>query len=117
MAKRRMFSRDVVDTDMFYSLDKSAQVLYFDLGLHADDDGFVSAPRAVMKGAGCKPKDMHELEAKGYIHSFDSGICHMTHWLQNNQIRRDRYTPTVYVKEKNELTQQHIGKLFFDDMS
>ena len=41
MAKRRMFSLDVVDTDSFLDLPASSQSLYFHLGMRADDDGFV----------------------------------------------------------------------------
>ena len=40
MARRRMFSLDVVDTDNFTEMSVSAQVLYFHLGMHGDDDGF-----------------------------------------------------------------------------
>lgn len=40
MAKRRMFSLDVVDTDAFLDLPASSQCLYFHLGMRADDDGF-----------------------------------------------------------------------------
>ena len=45
MAKRRMFSLDVTDTDKFLDMPTSSQALYFHLGMHADDDGFVSAPK------------------------------------------------------------------------
>ena len=39
MANRRMFSLDVVDTDIFLDLPISSQALYFHLGMRADDDG------------------------------------------------------------------------------
>ena len=45
MARRRMFSLDVVDTDRFLDMPTSAQNLYYSLGMRADDDGFVSNPR------------------------------------------------------------------------
>ena len=41
MARRRMFSLDVVDTDAFLDMPSSAQNLYFHLGMRADDEGFV----------------------------------------------------------------------------
>ena len=44
MASRRMFSKDVVCSDRFLDMPASAQALYFQYGLEADDDGFVSAP-------------------------------------------------------------------------
>ena len=44
MAKRRMFSLDVVDTDRFLDMPATTQNLYFHLGMRADDDGFVGSP-------------------------------------------------------------------------
>ena len=41
MAKKRMFSLDVVDLDSFIEMPVSAKLLYYDLGMRADDDGFV----------------------------------------------------------------------------
>lgn len=46
MARRRMFSLDVVETDRFMDMPTSAQALYFHLGLHGDDEGFVSSPKS-----------------------------------------------------------------------
>lgn len=43
MARRRMFSLDVVDTDRFLDMPSSTQALYFHLGMRADDDGFVAS--------------------------------------------------------------------------
>ena len=42
MANKRMFSLDVVDTDLFLEMPVSSQALYFQLGMRADDDGVVS---------------------------------------------------------------------------
>lgn len=38
MASRRMFSKDVVCSDRFLDMPASAQALYFQYGLEADDD-------------------------------------------------------------------------------
>lgn len=48
MASRRMFSKDVVCSDRFLDMPASAQALYFQYGLEADDDGFVSAPKKIL---------------------------------------------------------------------
>lgn len=45
MAKKRMFSLDVVDLDSFIEMPVSAKLLYYDLGMRADDDGFVGNPK------------------------------------------------------------------------
>lgn len=42
MAERRMFSKSVIDSDMFLDMPLSAQALYFHLGMHGNDDGFIS---------------------------------------------------------------------------
>lgn len=47
MARRRMFSLDIVDTDAFLDMPSSAQNLYFHLGMRADDEGFVSSPKRI----------------------------------------------------------------------
>ena len=45
MANRRMFSSEVVCTDKFLDMPSSSQALYFQFGMKADDDGFISAPK------------------------------------------------------------------------
>lgn len=103
MAKRRMFSLDVVDTDHFLDMPPSAQNLYFQLGMRADDDGFISSPRKITKLVNCSADDMNILLEMGYIVSFDSGICAVCDWKVNNYIRPDRYTETIYKNEKKLL--------------
>ena len=41
MATKRMFSKDIVGSDAFQDMPHSSQLLYFHLGMEADDDGFV----------------------------------------------------------------------------
>lgn len=53
MAHRRMFSLSVVDTDRFLEMPSSTQALYFHLGMRADDDGFVAAPKSIAAICGC----------------------------------------------------------------
>ena len=47
MAKKRMFSIDIVGSDAFLFFLYSAQCLYFQLGRRADDDGFVGNPKTI----------------------------------------------------------------------
>lgn len=100
MALRRMFSLTVVDTDRFLEMPSSAQALYFHLGMRADDDGFVSSPRKIMKMTGGAGDDLKLLIAKGYIIPFESGVCVITDWKQNNLIKSDRYRETTCKAEK-----------------
>lgn len=104
MANKRMFSLDVVDTDLFLEMPTSSQALYFQLGMRADDDGFVSSPKKIAKISNCGEDDLRILAAKGYIIPFDNGVIVITHWnINNNKIKGDRYKPTIYKKEKELL--------------
>lgn len=99
-----MFSLEVVDTDRFLDMPAGSQLLYFHLGMHADDDGFVSSPKRIMRTVNCKEDDLRTLEAEGYIISFESGIIVIRHWKQNNYLRKDRYVPTIHIKEYAQLS-------------
>ena len=109
MAKRRMFSLDVVDTDAFLDLPCSSQALYFHLGMRADDDGFVASPKRITAIVGSSLEDLKLLVAKGFIIPFESGVCVIRDWKLNNFIRSDRYTPTIYQAEKAQLAAPEIG--------
>ncbi len=109
MANRRMFSLGVVDTDRFLDMPASAQSLYFHLGMRADDDGFVSSQRKIIKAIGAANDDMRLLTAKGYVIPFESGVCVITDWKQNNLIKSDRYKETIYKPEKSLLSSDANG--------
>ena len=103
MANRRMFSLSVVDTDLFLDMPQSSQNLYFHLGMRADDDGFVSNTKKIMKMIGATDDDIKLLIAKQYIIPFDSGIIVIKHWRMNNYLRNDRYKETNYKEEKQQI--------------
>jgi len=105
-----MFSLDVIETDGFCDLSMTAQCLYFHLGLRADDDGFVSNPRTIMRMFGFSGDDMKLLCAKGFVIPFESGVCVITHWKQHNYVRSDRYKPTLHAAEKRALTTGENGE-------
>lgn len=103
MAERRMVSISLIDDDRFLDMSQGAQFLYFHLTMRADDDGFIT-PKKVMRLVGASQKDLDALINAGFLISFESGVVVITHWRVNNTIRKDRYTPTSYQKEFNELT-------------
>lgn len=110
MAQRRMFSALVVDTDDFTDMPTGAQALYFHLGMHGDDDGFVSSPNKIMRAAGCRQEDMELLKGKGLVIQFPSGVVVMRDWRINNTLKNDRYHPTIYAEEKNQLITTPSGR-------
>ena len=67
MANRRMFSADVVCTDRFVEMPSSTQALYFQLGMKADDDGFISSPKQITRMVGAAEDDLKLLAAKGLL--------------------------------------------------
>ena len=103
MAKKRMFSVDVVDTDDFLNLPTSAQALYFHLGMHGDDDGFMANPKMIMRMCGCSPKDLALLISQGFIIALDRGVIAVRDWMINNDLKNDRYHETIYVAQKARL--------------
>lgn len=103
MANRRMFSLDIVDTDRFLEMPATTQLLYFHLGMRADDDGFVSSPKRITKMMGCNDDDLKLLIAKAYLIPFDNGVVVISDWNVNNWIRPDRKHETRFFQEKSLL--------------
>lgn len=104
-----MFSRDLVTSDPFLDMPTSARCLYFTLSVVADDDGFVSAPKSVMRQCGVSQDDLSLLVTKGYIIPFESGIIAIRHWRLNNYLRSDRYAITRHLEERALLTVDATG--------
>jgi len=103
MAKKRMFSTQIVDSDAFMDMPTSAQSLYFHLCIRADDEGFVGNPKKIMRMIGVNEDDFKVLLGKRFILAFENGIVVIKHWLIHNTIRMDRFNPTTYQKEKKLL--------------
>ena len=105
MAKRRMFSLDIVDTDKFLELPPTTQALYFHLGMRCDDDGFVGSPKKIAKITGAGEVDLNLLCQAGYLIPFKSGVVVITHFNMQNTLKNDRYKPTIYHEEKKMLDE------------
>ena len=104
MAERRMFSKAIIDSDVFLDMPLSTQALYFHLAMRADDEGFVNNPKKIQKMIGASEDDVKILIMKRYILTFESGIIVIKHWKIHNYIQNDRFKPTNYVEEKALLT-------------
>lgn len=109
MAERRMFAKSIVLSDAFLDMPLTARCLYFTLGMLADDDGFVSSPKAIMRQCGTSQDDMAILLQKRYVLGFDSGVIVIKHWRINNYLRNDRYQQTTYIEERDTLTLDQKG--------
>ena len=104
MAIKRMFSLNVVDTDKFLEMPISSRLLYYELGMRADDDGFVDNWKKILLFTGLKEDDMKILISKQFILPFESGVIVIRHWRLNNYLQNDRTKPTIYLEEKQKLT-------------
>ncbi len=103
MAERRMFAKSIIDSDAFLEMPMSARLLYYDLAMRADDDGFVNSPKKIMKIVGATNDDMNILIGRRFVLNFDSEIIVIKHWRIHNYIRNDRYKETNYIDEKSML--------------
>ena len=100
MAERRMFAKTIIDSDAFLDMPISARLLYYDLAMRADDDGFINSPKKIMKFIGATNDDMNILILRKFIIPFDNGVVVIKHWRIHNYIRKDTYSETPYKEEK-----------------
>jgi hypothetical protein len=109
MAEKRMFTKTIVDSDIFLDMPQSAQNLYFHLNMRADDEGFINSPKKIMRMVNSNQNDMDILLAKRYLLSFPSGVIVVKHWKMHNAIRQDRLKETMYLEEKAMLSTKENG--------
>jgi hypothetical protein len=98
MAERRMFSKRITSSAKFLMMPSSSQLLYFHLGMNADDDGVVEAYTVMLQ---CKASegDLAMLLDRGFAELLDPSnrIIYLTDWPENNRIRADRKVNSIYL--------------------
>lgn len=96
MAERRMFARSVVGSARFLKMPATSRLLYYDLGMDADDDGVVEA-FGVIRKTGATEDDLRVLVSKNFVKVLNEDlVSYIADWKQNNFIRPDRYKPSVH---------------------
>lgn len=96
MAQRRMFSLKITNSARFLRMPIDSQLLYFHLGLHADDDGVVEA-YTVLKMLNSNEDNLNILVAKGFIKVLNEDlVSFITDWGEHNLIRADRKVDSIY---------------------
>lgn len=103
MAERRMFAKTIVESDAFLDMPTTARLLYYDLGMRADDDGFINAPKKIIRETGASQEDLDILIKKKFLIAFSNGVVVIKHWRMNNYIQKDRYNETKYKEQKAKL--------------
>lgn len=96
MAERRMFAKSVINSGRFLQMPPTSRLLYYDLGMAADDDGVVEA-FTVIRTTGAAEDDLRVLAARGFITVLNEDfVTYINDWKKNNLIKNDRYKPSVY---------------------
>lgn len=99
MANRRMISKDIYLDDKFTDLSVKARMLYTYCDLLADDDGFISSVKQALFFSNAETDDLQSLIDANFIIKFESGVYCLKHWRLMNEIRKDRYAPTIHIEE------------------
>ena len=110
MANKRMFTRELLESDKFLELSHNAKVLYFYFNLAADNEGFVNSKQRVMRLCDCSDTDLQELIKGNWVILFDTGVLVITHWRMHNTLKNDRCN-SIYEREKQLL--ECINKTYF----
>ena len=96
MAERRMFAKSIIGSARFLRMPPTSRLLYYDLGMAADDDGIVEA-FSVMRTTGANEDDLRVLASKGFVRVLNKDlVTYITDWSRNNYIQKDRYRPSIY---------------------
>lgn len=104
-----MFSKKVVNSARFLRLPAAARLLYYDLGMNADDDGVVEA-YTVLQMDKVPEKNLQVLADKGFVHILNRDLVTVIcDWRVNNLIKKDRYHASIY-KALLDGTQSEPGR-------
>lgn len=91
-----MFAKAIIGSARFLRMPATSRLLYYDLGMDADDDGVVEA-FGVMRKTGATEDDLRVLASKGFIRVLNEDlVSYILDWNKNNQIRKDRYHESIY---------------------
>lgn len=114
-----MFHKNVVESDAFLDMPTSAQVLYFHLGMNADDDGFVNSPKRIVRQVGAGIEDLRLLIDKRFLIEFENGVIVIKHWRMANSLKNDRakmpqypeLAARIYIKDNRSYTDHPVKGL------
>lgn len=110
MAKRRMLSTSIIESDRFCNLAPSAQTLYIHLLMNADDDGFVDMWKSLLRYLSIRRPHLEALVDAGFVILFDDDLLLISDWLAHNKIRLDRYNEGRYSDRLDTLILQPNGR-------
>ena len=104
MAQKRMFSREVTESDAFLELSMQAQCLYLHLLVSGvDDEGMIGAAKRITRAVGANSAQLNELVEHGFLIPFPSGVYAAVHFHVHNTLKSDRTHPTIFQDERKQL--------------
>ena len=95
MAVRRMLHAQIIKSDSFLSMPFSAQMLYIQITMEADDDGFYNGPEQLRRRIGAKKQDLETLCDRRFLLRFGDVVV-VKHWRMANSLKNDRIKPLTY---------------------
>ena len=105
-----MISKTVTQTQRFLRLPLEAQALYFHLIQNCDDDGVVEA-FPIIRMIGASEDNLGLLVIKQFVKPLnDEMVYFVVDFHEQNTVRRDRYTPSIY----KDLLEQNAENLITD---
>lgn len=116
IAAKRQFASAIVESDDFIELPGTAQLLYFHLNMHADNEGIVDSPKRVMKSIGATTGDMQCLIDAGYIIILEQyRVMVVADWYISNSIQfgqghsaRSKHIAAVQCLEKDQDGRYYV---------
>ena len=110
MARRRMLSLDILDSDTFADCSLQARYCYCELTVRADDHGFIGGVNRILRMTGCNTDALTELVDSGLLIQFDSGVYLIADWLVGNRVTPSKMQPTLYEREAAQI--RIVGKRY-----
>lgn len=89
----------IVDSDAFLTLSHESQLLYYHLGMRADDRGYVDNVKKIMTQLSVPPIYLTELINKRFILQREKGLILIKAWRINNSINEAYFNETKYYKD------------------
>lgn len=100
MARRRMFSLEIVDSDSFNEMSTEACVLYFHMVMHADNRGYVNCAKTIISNLqGANTGHLIELLNKRFVLKRKEDVYLIKHWYIHNDIPKGRVEETNYIDD------------------
>ena len=111
-----MISKTVTQTQQFLRLPLETQALYFHLIQNTDDDGVVEA-FLVVRMIGASEDGLGLLVIKNFIRPLnDEMVYFVTDFHEQNSVRKDRYTPSIYKHLLEKPPEKYSGLPLVDQV-